>query len=85
MFFSSLGTPNFIAGANANLYGYHYTLCIPDTGRCIFAMLGVPSRVRCLQHSKSANYALHCYQSKSSLVCKYEDNFSTEWKIFSMK
>ena len=64
-------------------------MCIQDTGSCIFVLLRAPSRVVAYKIAKVQN--IHCIASSlkvlwyGSMEWNVEENFSMEWKIFSIE
>ena len=64
---------------------------ITNTSCCIFSIVDASSRAVAynIAKYKAAKYTLHCFQSKllwyRSMEWNMEENFSMEWKIFSME
>ena len=66
-------------------------MCIPDMGCCIFVLLCAPSQVVAYNVAKVQN--IDCIASSlkvfwygyGSMEWNGEENFSMEWKIFSME
>ena len=64
-------------------------ICIPDTGCCIFVLLRAPSLVVAYNIAKKQNIRCNVSSPKflwyGSMEWNMEENFSMEWKIFSME
>ena len=64
-------------------------MCIPDTCRCIFVLFHAPLRVVAYNIAKVQNILCIASSLKilwyGSMEWNMEENFSMEWKIFSME